>query len=936
MPLPANQIPESMQTAAMPMHPNGTMHAGVYTLIFRIRRRSDRRVLKEHRLINMPVRFSQTTEVRTAVYYTKGGPAADTPLASGIGMTYFSIQGHTGIAGIRNMALAPRGGPAEAFDPSAYGLVLPSSSIIDGAAAIKDLQDMLCSYFFPKGKPALAGVTSVQDLQLEFLNLTAPTSAQDRTGRVGWIIHPQRTLIEIQQEAPKPFLYTYTLQFPALAPLAGPIPDRFVAEFAAPGPGLQQTQQQLAAAAKIEPPKPPKPPVPAGKTFTGFPRQLALPASPLVTLLKQGTTAVLQATERLNTIRATAKEMLDEHYVKPAAQFVGAVRELGSAVKGFVDGVAATIRFPLYAKQQALEVRKQLATTLVTDVASYSVTTLKAAAHDLSRLFVLAAEPRSVSKPDAGTTLTAGSNDRLTLKLNNEAPRTLTLGTQPSGEAIAQAIQSQVRALTPEHGANASAYRDFTCAYTGGQYTLASGTKLSDAGRVEVLVNADSALTPGDASAALGLGIGNGGQEHAGSSLPTDAIHLLRGVEEACTHLQAFPDYFADQLETQDAVLAGLLPEGLSRPQIQGDQRLEQTRITPGDSLQGLAARVGSDWQTLALVNRLTYPYILEEPTTLVRGRVSSATPWTLSDVVQTWGIDAFQGQRLDIVYGTGGGQSRRILRNTATELVLETAWEVVPTDTSDYAIRSATNPIVQTGAVSSAGTRTLTNAGLTLVPGSQRGLTLVVTSGAVAGERRRIRDHDSTTYTVDPPWDVPPPAGSFYLILGPSPATFRQKVVGDWLSVPQPSAETVLPIRSRLHDVSAITGQSPSVEDQLFGRDALLEAGALRYDPAQADLVTIAGLPNLRQALIHYVNLPIGELEYAPEIGSYVQESLGLTASLPLQIELLASVERTVTQDARIATMGSADVRTSGGVTQIAFAATAVNGASVERIVVR
>jgi hypothetical protein len=153
---------------------------------------------------------------------------------------------------------------------------------------------------------------------------------------------------------------------------------------------------------------------------------------------------------------------------------------------------------------------------------------------------------------------------------------------------------------------------------------------------------------------------------------------------------------------------------------------------------------------------------------------------------------------------------------------------------------------------------------------------------------------------------------------------------------VPQPSAETVLPIRSRLHDVSAITGQSPSTEDQLFGRDALLEAGALRYDPAQADLVTIAGLPNLRQALIHYVNLPIGELEYAPEIGSYVQESLGLTASLPLQIELLASVERTVTQDARIATMGSADVRTSGGAVQIAFAATAVNGASVERIVVR
>jgi LysM domain len=934
MPLPANQISASMQTAAIPTHPNGAMYAGVYTLIFRIRRRRDRRVLHEHRLIQMPMRLTQTTETRTAVYYTKAGAVADLPLASGVGMTHFSITGHTGIAGIRNRTLAPTGTTSEAFDPSAYGLVLPTSSIIDGAAAVKDLQDMVLHYFFPQGGTPLEGVTRTQELQLEFLNLSAPTSAQDRVGRVGWIIHPSRNMVDIAQEAPRPFLYTYTLQFPALAPLNEAVPDRFVAAFTAPTPGLQQTQQQLDAAAKTEPPKPPVPGV--GKTFTGFPRQLVLPVAPLVALLKQCTTAVLQATERLNTIRTTAKQLLADNYLKPAATFVAAVRELGSAVKGFVDEVAATIRFPLYARTQILELRKQLSPALVTDVASYSVTTLKAAALDLSRLFVLAAEPRSVSKLNAGTTLTAGTNDRLTLKLNSEAPRTLTLGTQPSGEAIAAAIQSQVRAFTPEHSANASAYRDFTATYAGGQYTLASGTKLSDAGRVEVVVNPDSALTPGDASPVLGLGAVNGGQEHAGSSLAAEAIHLLRGIEEACTHLQAFPDYFADQLETQDAVLAGLLPEGLSRPQIHGDQRLEQTRITPGDSLQGIAARVGSDWQTLALVNRLTYPYILEEPTTLARGRVSSATAWSLQDAVQAWAVDAFQGQRVDIVYGTGAGQSRRILRNTATALVLETAWEVVPMDTSDYAIRSATNPIVQTGAVSSADTRTLTDAGLELVPGSQRGLTLVVTSGGAAGERRRISGHDTTTYTVDPPWEVAPPPGSLYLILGPSPATFRQKVVGEWLSVPQPSAETVLPIRSRLHDVSAITGQSPSTEDQLFGRDALLEAGALRYDPAQADLVTIAGLPNLRQALIHYVNLPIGELEYAPEIGSYVQESLGLTASLPLQIELLASVERTVTQDARIATMGSADVRTSGGAVQIAFAATAVNGASVERIVVR
>jgi hypothetical protein len=512
----------------------------------------------------------------------------------------------------------------------------------------------------------------------------------------------------------------------------------------------------------------------------------------------------------------------------------------------------------------------------------------------------------------------------------------LALGTQTSGPAIAAAVQAQVQALVPEHAANAAAYRDFTCTYMNGQYTLSSGTKLSPSGAVEVVVPPDPILAPGDASAPLGLGRPNGGQEHAGSAIPAAALGLLRGMEQACTHLQAFPDYFAEQLEAQDAVLTALLPAGMTRTALRGDQRLRQTRISPGDSLQGIAARVGVDWQTLALVNRLTYPYLLEEPTTLGRGRVSSATYWTVTDGTQSWGIDAFQGQRLDIVYGTGAGQSRRILRNTTTALVLETAWEVVPTDTSDYAIRSAANPILRTGAVGSASARTLTESSLTLVPGSQRGLMLVLTSGGMAGERRRVSDNDRTTYAVDPPWDAVPQPGDLYLLEGPSPATLRQKVVGDWLSVPQPSAPTALPIRTRLQDVSAITGQRRSTEEQLFGRDALLQAGALVYDPARADLVTIGGLDNLRQALVHYINLPLGELEYAPGLGSYVQESLGLTATLPTQTELLGSVQRTIKQDPRIAAMQGGEVLTAGGVSLIVFGATAINGASVDRIAIR
>jgi hypothetical protein len=304
--------------------------------------------------------------------------------------------------------------------------------------------------------------------------------------------------------------------------------------------------------------------------------------------------------------------------------------------------------------------------------------------------------------------------------------------------------------------------------------------------------------------------------------------------------------------------------------------------------------------------------------------------------VTQAWTPDQWQGQRCDLTYGSGAGQSRRIVRNTATTLVLESAWDVAPSTTTDYAIRAATNPIVASGLVSSATAQTLTDTARALVAGSQRGQTLLLTSGPAAGQRQQVAANTATTYTLAAPWDVVPPSGSQYLVLGPETTRLRQKVVGDLLAIPQPSAQTLLPLRSRVQDISAITGHLPSRDEQFFGRDLLLQAGALVWDPSAGDCATIAALPNLRQALIHLVNLPIGELEYQPGLGSYVQEELGLTATLPLQVQLLQSVERTIRQDARIARMHGASLTGSGGNTRIVFGATAISGASVDRIVIR
>ena len=884
-----------MQRAALPTFPNGTQDAGKYTLIFRIRHKESRKVLKQHSLILAPTTFLQETESRTSLYYTKGGIVADTPAATGIGATLFTITGHTGFRGIVEERRTFAAGTPAGFRATVEQVVTqvttglgpaPQASLIDGAAAIKDLQDTIHDYFFPQGGTETFGYTQTQDLQLEFLNLLAPTSAYDPAGRVGYVVHPHRNLVSLRQDASKPFLYQYHFQFAGIAPLLVVLPDPFLEAMTTPRTGFQQTLRQITA-------------------------------------------TVTSLTNGVNTIVDAFNQMVSDQALGPVTTFLEGCTELGGALGNFLGSLTEKVRYPLYAQRTAAH---------VLDAPRHSVTTLAEASRQLAAFLIEAADPRSLGRTFAGETLTGGSNDALTLCLNNETPRLLQLGTQTSGAQIAATIQAQVQALPPDHPANASAYRDFTATFDGGQYRLASGTKFSDGASVQVVVNEDAALTPTDASAILGLGVAHGGQEHQGSAYPLPALALLRGVEDACVHLQAFPDYFADQLDVQDATLAALLPVGMPRPQIHGDQHMQQTRLTPGESLQGLAARVGVPWETLALVNRLTYPYVLEEPTTLVQGRVSSADLWGLTDSAQAWPLDAYAGQRLDLTQGIGAGQSRRIVRNTATHLVLETAWDVVPTDTSTYAVRQAENPILATGSMTSSTARTVTDSARVLVPSSQRGLTLVVTSGPAAGERRRIASNDIHTYVLESPWDVELPAGSFYLLLGPTPATRRQKLVGDLVSVPRPSAQTRTQVRSRMQDVSAITGQRLSVEDQLFGRDLALDGVThnLGYDPALGDVVTVVGLPNLRQALVHYINLPLGDLEYAPGLGSYIQEELGLHATLSLQTQLLASVDRTIRQDHRIARMHGGQLVTQGGTSVIVFGATALDGSTVERVVIR
>jgi phage baseplate assembly protein W len=900
MPLPANSVPTTMQHARLGAFPNGSAYAGRYTLLFRLRDRNQpARLLKEHALVLMPTTFTQRTDARTAGYYTQDAYHIDHPSGNAVGRTVFFITGHTGYRGVVQDSSNPLLNQLDVVPTidrfvatvravvSQIGLGgLPQSSLIDGAAAIKDLQDLFRMYLNPAEGLETAGIAETQDLQLEFINLTEPVSAEDPAGRMGWEIDVEQSLVDLRQDAQKPWLYTYSLQFTGLRPLPQVLLDPWAILF---------EDRQL--------------------TFRD--------------ILRRINAVVQDLTNSVNTIRYAFQQLVIQNITGPLSTFLINTAQLSDAIEGVATGVAQFIQWPLYAQRLI---------TNPLEVAIHSVSTLKDAALQLAGMLTVASLARTFGIPLGGTSLTSGVNDHLTVQLNHETPVTLVLGTQSSGASIAATIQAQMRAQTPEHAANEEGYRAFQATYTEGSYILTSGTQLSEAAHVAVLVDADSALTPTDASATLGLGLANGGHEQRGQTVAVRAIALLEDLAVACTRLLATPEVFAAQLAEQDARLAAQYPVETVRTALQGEQYLTPVRLTPGETLQAVGARVGVPWETLALVNHLTFPYVLQEPQEILRGRATSADRYHLTDSTATWTPNAYQGKRLDLLSGAGAGQSRLVLRNTATELLIDVAWGVQPNDTTDYSLREAANPIRQTGTLTSVTSQTVTQSALRLVPDSQAGLTLRLATGAAAGDERRIVTHDATTYLLDRPWAALPAPGDTYLILSMLRAgLLRQRLVGDMLSVPRPSHRRPRTTGLRgLEDVATITGQVRTREEKIFGRDLLLTQGTLLWDPVQQDAVTIAGVPNLRQAVIHLINLPLGQLPSHPQVGSYLQQELGRAATVTSQLQLAHSVQRTLLQDARVAALTRTELVTEGGHTLLSLDVRAVSGETLDRVVIR
>lgn len=120
---------------------------------------------------------------------------------------------------------------------------------------------------------------------------------------------------------------------------------------------------------------------------------------------------------------------------------------------------------------------------------------------------------RSISNTAPLNQTIAGINDRVTLSLDGDGAQTVSLGTAATGDAVASALQAQVRTLFAITPALQPAYDRFRCDWnitTPGRLTLRSGNPGPSSSVV---------VTPSptaDASAVLKLGLLYGGSEQVG------------------------------------------------------------------------------------------------------------------------------------------------------------------------------------------------------------------------------------------------------------------------------------------------------------------------------------------------------------------------------------------------------------------------------------
>ena len=168
----------------------------------------------------------------------------------------------------------------------------------------------------------------------------------------------------------------------------------------------------------------------------------------------------------------------------------------------------------------------------------------------------------------------------------------------------------------------------------------------------------------------------------------------------------------------------------------------------------------------LAAATDLALERMSENSSIWERGTATGGTTTTLIDATQgidhaAWSVNEWAGYWMYIESGTGVGQLRQILSNTATTLTWATAG-TVPDDTSQYMIVG-----FDAGTATSATSTTLTDSTEAWPVNRWSNYAVRILSGTGAGQVVAIASNTATALTIVGNWQVTPDTTSVYVIQG-------------------------------------------------------------------------------------------------------------------------------------------------------------------------
>ncbi len=154
----------------------------------------------------------------------------------------------------------------------------------------------------------------------------------------------------------------------------------------------------------------------------------------------------------------------------------------------------------------------------------------------------------------------------------------------------------------------------------------------------------------------------------------------------------------------------------------------------------------------------------------LLRANVADGVPRTTANIFSETTIGsvslnmppgAHVGKAVELISGTGSGQTRQVIANDAHILTVDSPWGVLPNNTTVFDVATANDVTADIFTDTTIG-----NMSLSMADDEHNGRLVEIASGTGAGQIRLITDGTATTFTVGTAWNPVPDGTSTFRVL--------------------------------------------------------------------------------------------------------------------------------------------------------------------------